>query len=210
MKKVKIYGERNSGTIYLEWLINKNLDVRIEEGFEYGWKHRMAPDKDELSDELKKNVVFLCIVKNPYSWLLSIHKRPYQHEVLKELSFTEFIRYSYGDYRNPVVMWNTKNRSYLAMADYVEHHAMICYEDLLREPKERLEEIAVKFGFEKPGLFRNIQNILTNSHGINKQRFHSDYYLKERWRVKLNNDHIRYINSFLDTDLVRELKYTIL
>ena len=37
MKKYTIYGERCSGTNYLENIININFDVNIT--WEYGWKH---------------------------------------------------------------------------------------------------------------------------------------------------------------------------
>ena len=37
IKKVTIYGERCSGTNYLEELIVSNFDVKIT--WEYGWKH---------------------------------------------------------------------------------------------------------------------------------------------------------------------------
>jgi hypothetical protein len=45
LKKYTIYGERCSGTNYLENIINMNFDVNVT--WEYGWKHffgiRMIP-----------------------------------------------------------------------------------------------------------------------------------------------------------------------
>lgn len=135
MKRVKIYGERNSGTIYLEWLLQNNLDIKMATTPDLGWKHRLAPVEDELTETVKKDIVFLCLVKNPYSWLLSMHKRPYHHEDLRKLSFTDFLRYSYGDYRNPIIMWNLKYQSYVKMQGFVENIQFIKYEDLLVDPK---------------------------------------------------------------------------
>ena len=37
LRKYAIYGERCSGTNYLENIININFDVKIT--WEYGWKH---------------------------------------------------------------------------------------------------------------------------------------------------------------------------
>jgi hypothetical protein len=210
MNKIKIYGERNSGTIYLEWLIHKNLVAEVVEGFEFGWKHRIAPAQDELSDLMKNEILFLCLVKNPYSWLLSMHKRPYQHEILKDINFSEFIRYSYGDYKNPVVLWNMKNRSYMELGKNVRQHMIVKYEDILRDPKTKLDQIAEKFSIEKPGLFINIQKLLTNKHGIRNEKFHTEYYLKETWRKKLHRDQINYINNFLDQDLMQKFDYPLL
>lgn len=207
MQKIKVYGERNSGTIYLEWLLLKNMEITIPDDFIYGWKHRVAPSGDELIDWIKSDIVYLCLVKNPYSWLISMHKRPYNHEILRKTHFSEFIRFSYGDYRNPMVMWNIKNRSYLEMEKYVDRHMMVRYEDLLAEPKDSLIRIAEKFGLPRPGLFKNIKNLLTNNHGVNKRRFHSDYYLEEKWREKLKPEYIEYINRFLDFELMDKLGY---
>ncbi|MCD4682180.1 MAG: hypothetical protein K8R86_02760 [Bacteroidales bacterium] len=210
MKYVKIYGARNSGTIFLEWLIGKNLDVKNLDTYDLGWKHRVAPSEDELTGKMKEDVIFLCLVKNPYSWLLSMHKRPYHHESLRNLSFKDFIKYSYGDYRNPAVMWNTKNGSYFKLKDFVKNLEIIKYEDILKDPNKTLDNLSEKYGLEKPAFYKSINNLLTNKHGIKHQKFHKEYYLHERWRMKLRPEHIEQINKFLDKELMEKLNYTIL
>lgn len=210
MRFIKIYGEQNSGTIYLEWLLNKNLDTTLLDSYEFGWKHRIAPSEDELTDKIKQEVLFLCLVKNPYSWLISMHKRPYHHESLRKLSFLDFLKYSYGDYRNPIVMWNKKNTSYVKMTDYVKFHEIIKYEDILMDPAGFVNIMADKYGFPKPAMFKNMVNLLTNSHGIKSQKFHKEYYLNEEWRKNLRHDHVKQINDWLDKSLMEKLNYSIL
>ncbi|MCB0807331.1 MAG: hypothetical protein KDC05_16175 [Bacteroidales bacterium] len=210
MKKVKIYGQQNSGTIYLEWLIKRNLDVELDESPELGWKHRLAPEKDEIPDQHRESTLFICLVKNPYSWLLSMHKRPYFHESLKKLSFTDFTRFSFGDYRNPVVMWNKKIGSFVELGDYVNHHTMVRYEDLLTDIAGSLNNLTEKFGIPKPTIYKDIKNLLTNSHGIKTQKFHRDFYLEEKWKKALRPQHLENINGFLDKDLMHTLNYEIL
>lgn len=210
MKQIKIYSERNTGAIYMEWLVKANLSVNIIDSFELGWKHRVAPSEEELSNELKKNVLYLCLVKNPYSWAISMHKRPYLHEVVKSLGFTDFLKYSFGDYRNPVIMWNTKNKSYLKMADYVDHHEVIKYEDLLINPHKILFDISEKHNFKINGVFRNINNLLTHSHGMRKRQFHNEYYINEEWKKQLHPRHIESINKYLDSELMNKLNYKYL
>ncbi|MBN2174563.1 MAG: hypothetical protein JW731_10550 [Bacteroidales bacterium] len=210
MKFIKIFGTVNSGTVYLEWLIRKNLDIQILNTYDLGWKHRIAPSKEELTDETIENVIYVCLTKNPYSWILSMHKRPYQHEALKKLGFFDFIKFSYGDYRNPIIMWNQKNNSYVQLADYVKHHILVSYEDVLYDPKKFLDEFADKFHLRKPPFYKNINNLLTNSHGLKQKHFHKDYYLEEKWKSKLNPEHIEYINQFLDKQLMQKLNYSIL
>ncbi|MBC8486870.1 MAG: hypothetical protein H8D45_12630 [Bacteroidetes bacterium] len=208
MKFIKIYGERNSGTIYLEWLVKKNLDAEILETYDVGWKHRLAPVSDELTEKIKKDVLFLCLVKNPYSWLLSMHKRPYFHESLRELSFSDFIKYSYGDYRNPVIMWNLKNQSYVDLSNFVEKHEIVRYEDILKDPATIINSMADKYGFKKSIFFKNIQNLLTNKHGMKSRKFHKDFYIKEQWRMKLRTNQINHINEYLDEDLMKKFNYS--
>lgn len=210
VKAVKIYGERNSGNIYLEWLLKKNLGVELIESPEYGWKHRLAPGMEELTQEMNDNAIFACLIKNPYSWLLSMHKRPYNHESLRKLSFSDFLKFSFGDYRNPIVMWNLKNRSYLELNAYVSDSILFRYEDLIEDFKNELIRFADKFGFDKPELYKNINNLLTHNHGIKSQIFHRDFYLEERWKLNLRSRHIEYINSFLDEDLMQKLNYSFL
>ena len=210
MKFIKVYGEQNSGTIYLEWLLKKNLDIVLIDSFNFGWKHRVAPTKEELNEKMINEVVYMCLVKNPYSWLLSMHKRPYNHESLAKLSFADFIRYSFGDYRNPVVMWNIKNSSYLKLADYVNCHEMVRYEDLLAKPDEFVTDMSNKYGFAKDVFFKNITNLLTNKHGIKQQKFNKEYYLNDEWRKNLRTEHIKLINQYIDVELMDKLNYKII
>ncbi|MBM3436021.1 MAG: hypothetical protein FJY07_07410 [Bacteroidetes bacterium] len=210
MKFIKIYGEQNSGTIYLEWLLKKNLDAVLLDSFDFGWKHRVAPIEEELNDKMKNEVLFLCLVKNPYSWLISMHKRPYNHESLKKLSFSDFIKYSFGDYRNPIIMWNIKNSSYLRLKEYVKYLEIIRYEEILAKPDELILILSEKYGFTKDVFFKNITNLLTNTHGIKQQKFHKEYYLNEEWKRNLRSDHIRFINQFLDKELMEKLNYPII
>ncbi len=209
-KAVKIYGERNSGNIYLEWLLAKNLEIDILKSPAYGWKHRIAPGEDELTDEMKNNTIFACLVKNPYAWLISMHKRPYNHESLRKLSFGEFLKYSFGDYRNPVIMWNIKNQSYLDLKERVSQYILFRYEDLIEDFKTELNRFADQFSLEKPELYKNINNLLTHTHGIKSQSFHRDYYLEERWKHNLRGKHIDFINEHLDKSLMKQLNYSLL
>jgi len=105
---IKIYGERNSGTTYLQALVAANLDVAILPGVaprrlrrlfrnneavidlyfrlttarNLGWKHRIAPAPQELQHAAlpASRVLFLIISKNPYAWLLSLFRHPYHYQ----------------------------------------------------------------------------------------------------------------------------------
>lgn len=111
MMLIKIYGERNTGTNYLKQLLDKhlpNLERQTKVKFsiasssilvsykkymkQLGWKHRLVDMNFLESLHLEKNnVLILTLTKNPYSWLLSLHKRPYApiHLRNRVISFDE-------------------------------------------------------------------------------------------------------------------------
>ena len=71
--KVTIYGERCSGTNYLEELIKLNFDVKIT--WEYGWKHFFGFNNLKNSDD----TLFIGIVRHPYDWINSFYRE--QHHL---------------------------------------------------------------------------------------------------------------------------------
>jgi hypothetical protein len=78
IKKYTIYGERCSGTNYLENLINTNFDVELT--WEYGWKHFFGFNK-ELKNS--NDTLFICIIRDPVDWINSFFKNP--HHLPKHL-----------------------------------------------------------------------------------------------------------------------------
>ena len=71
MKKVTIYGERCSGTNYLEHLLLLNFDVEIV--WNYGWKHFFGFNDLTNSDD----VLFIGIIRNLHDWLNSLYIEHY-------------------------------------------------------------------------------------------------------------------------------------
>ena len=68
MKKVTIYGERCSGTNYLEELLICNFDVEIV--WEYGWKHFFGFNDLTNSDD----TLFIGIIRNLEDWINSLYR----------------------------------------------------------------------------------------------------------------------------------------
>jgi hypothetical protein len=71
IKRFIIYGERCSGTNYLQELIELNFDV--ETTWDYGWKHFFGFNDVSKSD----NTLFVCIVRDPYTWINSMYRIPH-------------------------------------------------------------------------------------------------------------------------------------
>ena len=70
LQKYTIYGERCSGTNYLQNIINMNFDVKLT--WEYGWKHFFGFQDDLL--ENSDNTLFICIVRNLPDWINSFYR----------------------------------------------------------------------------------------------------------------------------------------
>lgn len=70
IKKFTIYGERCSGTNYLEELILKNFDVSLT--WEYGWKHFFGFKEDMLKNS--DDTLFICIVRDIHEWMNSFFR----------------------------------------------------------------------------------------------------------------------------------------
>jgi hypothetical protein len=91
LKKYTIYGERCSGTNYLENIINMNFDVNLT--WEYGWKHFFGFHNLKNSDD----TLFICIVRNLPDWINSfyreMHHLPllYKKNMLEEEKIDEFL-----------------------------------------------------------------------------------------------------------------------
>jgi len=76
----KIWGERNSGTNYLECLIGENFDIifvhEIIDNTYYYWKH--GTPCNSVKKYLKElNVVDIFIFRNLNDWLVSMYKNQY-------------------------------------------------------------------------------------------------------------------------------------
>jgi hypothetical protein len=71
MKKITIYGERCSGTKYLEELLHLNFDIEIT--WCYGWKHFFGFDDLSNSDD----TLFIGIIRNLEDWINSLYREKY-------------------------------------------------------------------------------------------------------------------------------------
>lgn len=110
LKKYTIYGERCSGTTYLENIIDMNFEANLT--WEYGWKHFFG----FLDDRLKNSddTLFICIVKNLPDWINSLYRNP--HHLPKSLTcdINNFLNnefYSVPDWRQD--RWYKDNHNIL-------------------------------------------------------------------------------------------------
>lgn len=240
---LKVYGERNSGTRYLERLVAANLRVRLLRGEaprfvtwlgpdseamrdryfrltvrrNLGWKHRLPPGAAELAGHGSsgRTARFLTLVKNPYSWVLSMLRRPYSagrsYASLEELVTSPW--HTVGrecapaQFADAVAMWNAKAAANLALP--AGRTANLRYEDLIADPEARIDALARDLGLERRSeRFWNEQSS-TKRTGQTFDDYRS-YYLEGRWREKLGDGEVRLISMRLDPAVMSAYGYEVL
>ena len=93
--KVKIFGERCSGTNYLTNLIKENFKVQIiEDNYIYGQKHFFGFHHLENSD----NTLFICIIRDYHSWLNSLWKEKWHISQKQRQSISHFLNAQHWSY----------------------------------------------------------------------------------------------------------------
>lgn len=241
---LKIYGERNTGTNYLSRLINLNLDVNLLSGVvprsvlflqrmlpgnelvrdiyffltfsrNLGWKHTLVnPTELQQFRICSRTLSFVTLTKNPYSWLLSLYKRPYHQYSDEKEELIAFLTSSWQTVGrenckmqdlDPVGLWNIKNLSYLSLSNSFPT-LNIKFEDLLANPEQIMNLIGETFSYVwSVDKFRNYNQ---STKGENKDsNFYRDYYLNERWKEKLSSQALAIINERLDDHLMKNFGY---
>lgn len=240
---IKIFGERNSGTTYLEELIALNTQavvlklnpsnlvatflrkfivledvyLRMNHNLHLGWKHGV-PDQEVIGHFAKVHKLsFLTISKDPYSFLLSLYKRPY-HLNCAGLSFAQFIEAKFPlrvrdnlpleESLTPVELWNKKNRAFLDshLGNVPSLH--VRYEDLLEDTEESLFVISRALDLNLNDNFIQVSGSTKGADlGFSEYR---KYYLSRSWLKALTRTDIDAINKQLDRELVREIGYELI
>ena len=240
---LKVYGERNSGTRYLERLVAANLRVRLLRGEaprfvtwlgpdseamrdryfrltarrNLGWKHRLPPAAAELAEpgSCGATARFLTLVKNPYSWILSLLRRPYSatrtYASLEELVTSPWATVGRecapAQFPDAVAMWNAKAAANLALP--AGRTANLRYEDLIADPEATINALARDLNLgRRSDSFWNEQSSTKDS----AQTFddYRSYYLEGRWRQKLSDSQVRLISERLDPAVMAACRYEIL
>jgi hypothetical protein len=144
IQKIKIFGERNSGTNFLQSLIKQNIkDIQILSTFYKGgsgWKHGY-PKPDLFKDT--KNILFIFIIRDLEPWLKSMYNNCYSFERPKTIE--EFImnpltindtRLDHDVYINkqemqPIMeLRYSKIKNYLQFSNSIDNFIIINLEDL--------------------------------------------------------------------------------
>lgn len=160
IKKYTIYGERCSGTNYLENIMNINFNVKIT--WEYGWKHFFGHQDESLKNA--DDTLFICIVRNLPDWINSLYRTPHHIPEHLKRNIRKFLNeeiysidknekeimndrnmYTGERYKNIYELRHTKMKWMVEeLPKKVKNYIYIRYEDLINEFEKTLEEIKNK------------------------------------------------------------------
>jgi hypothetical protein len=166
LKRYTIYGERCSGTNYLQNIMDLNFDVQVT--WDYGWKHFFGFQDDKLKDS--DDTLFICIVRNPFEWINSFYRTPhhlpliYKGHLSEEKKKDEFLNkefwsihndkkehmedrniYTGARYKNIFELRHTKIKWMIEdLPNKVKNYIFIKYEDLVNDFNNTLLKIKDK------------------------------------------------------------------
>jgi hypothetical protein len=179
-----------------------------------GWKHELiTPQRIKEINAYKNPIYFVTLIKNPYSWLLSLHRNPYGPAEINT-NFEQFLAEPFKTlkrenhpehFENPIILWNEKNKLYMQLKSNLPA-IIIKYEDLLSDPKSAIDSISRQFNLKKRS--DDFKNKTESTKGETKNfSYYQNYYLNEIWKEKLNKKSIEIINKYLDEDLLNYFGY---
>lgn len=195
IKKFTIYGERCSGTNYLQNLVNDNFEIQLT--WEYGWKHFFGFQDDMLKNS--DDTLFLCIVRNPVDWINSFFRNPhhlplnYKHGLTEIERLDEFLNkefFSINDKENNYRKWDKEK-----MEDrniYTGERYKNIYELRHTKIKWMLEELPKKV---KHYMFVKYEDLLNDFENILTQIKNKGLIIKSGINFPLNSDRYKDTNS---------------
>ena len=207
--KFTIYGERCSGTNYLENLILDNFNIDIT--WNYGWKHFFGFYNFSNTEE-EDNTLFIGIIRNPITWIDSFfnnqhHINPFIDDIntflTKEIKSTnddneiiEDRNYVNGKiYKNIFELRFYKNYYLInIMPQKVKNYILIKYEDLSSFTIRTLTNIETKFNLKRK--LPEIKNI----------KYYKSEKNKEYIKIKINLSKIIIIFIMKHINKIQEKK----
>lgn len=193
---IQIYGERNSCNNYLVKLIEHNIGVNVVKSHQF--------------PEYVGSKEHIILVKNPYAWLLSLHKKPHGSHNFRSkyvnLTFSNFLRARWGSYDNSVIRYDDIMKHYINFLKIYSNALLIHSEDLQENPEQVINTIATTFKI-KQRQFKNIEKEVNSGGNLVDQFKKLDYYKNQEWKKELRKEDIRFINSIVSDEVFDYFSY---
>lgn len=230
LEKFKIYGERCSGTNFIETLLKQNLpDLR--KGQRYNWeKHNFVNPPFALDDTLA-----VVVVRDVFDWLKSLHRSPHQVGYwYQKTDFSGFLRHEWSGVfngflipnqrqlpvrfkelmyerhpvtgapiENVVALRNLKIQSQLKVRNLYKNWVIYRFEDARADPQGMVATLADHFGLTPAPEFKPVERDMSNF------ALPGDVDMKGRERAyaEFTEDDRAFVMAGLDHDQERLIGY---
>jgi hypothetical protein len=188
IKYFTIYGERCSGTNFLEKSIKENFELEVT--WKYGWKHFFGHYNFNNNDE-ENQTLFICIIRNPIEWINSLYND--KHHIPKENS-KDIDKFLFNTF------YSVKN--FDTNEEIIEDRNMITkerYKNIFELRKVKNDFLIIKL----PKLVKNC--ILIKYEDLRDNFYNIMYYLQSTFNlIKKNNIYfksIKYYNGGKEHDI---------
>lgn len=200
-----------------EWLRDRYFSASLPQNL--GWKHTRVVSVEELRsyDVTERAICFVSVTKNPYSWLLSLYRKPYSHQYSANKSdFETFLQAPWktvtrdnceNQLASPIALWNIKNASYLQLVNL--NGLNITTESTIQDPESVITKISNHFSIDRLSTkFLNYEKSTKDK--TRDFTYYQDYYLNQRWRNNLSEQATSIINATVDRNLMSHFGYEVL
>lgn len=168
-----IYGERHSGTNFLEQCIKQTFGLELT--YFYGFKHWFGFTRPEtIRYHAKYPVLFIGIVRNPYQWLQAFYNAPHHVPNHNSVHFDTFLTnewYSHDNNRQEIMQdrnFNTmpnprryknifelrkeKNKYLLEIMPIIaQNYVLFSYDSFIKNQKNYLNILQHRFFLKRVG-----------------------------------------------------------
>lgn len=230
---VAVSGALRCGTNYLKFLLENNYGVTASFS-PFGWKHAGVPVFAPDSGLNYPDTALCYIVKNPYAFVVSLHKYSLAPRVsiLGGQTFDRFLTEPIVifdsqlkespqlRFANPVQYWNHIywNLETLSRDRFTVHS--FNYEELIGDPGT-LGRVEKPFGLKRePGEWKlprnSLKKLAAKDAKLKRGRYESEdafdvrYYLDERYLEQLSGDQTAFISRQVDPWLMERRGYRII
>jgi hypothetical protein len=204
IKYFTLFGERNSGTTYLEKLL-KNM-LKLEFTNEYGFKHWYikgveprgignTTTDNQCIKNIKENTytLFVVIVRNVYDWVGAMYKTPHHIKEMDRTSQLNFVKNKYISYE---YRCKPKHNRYSKTPWHINRNHKHPY--FIEEASNIIELRNMKNKH-----FYNLQNYIKNYFLIRQEHLHEDL------QRMIKNYNLQYNFLKLPSDYRPPLKYLL-
>jgi hypothetical protein len=254
--KLKIFGERNTGTNALRFLIEANIgdvlclgatavdpnwseklsslpdlaqpyrqimrealidDIFLRAPAEHRWKHTAPYYSPRYS---QKGIGIIFLIKNPYSWVVSLFKRPYHMLLPQTQNFSDFLRRPWftvrrdnlpGVVSSPIELWNRKVLAYDKFAKAAQIDQLPClfvaFEQLVEDQASVIEKIRKTFEFPHGSI--SLLEISTIDLGLNLVHYQK-FYRSEEWLDTFSAEDLEFCTATINWSMASQFGYQMI